>query len=32
MAESNAKNTEEVANQAKTINDMVDEISKLLNS
>ncbi len=32
MAENNAKNTEEVANQAKTINDMVDEISKLLNS
>ncbi|SEK28096.1 Methyl-accepting chemotaxis protein (MCP) signalling domain-containing protein [Pseudobutyrivibrio ruminis] len=32
MAESNAKNTEEVAAQAKTINEMVDEISRLLNS
>lgn len=31
MAESNAKNTEEVAVQAKTINEMVDEISRLLN-
>jgi methyl-accepting chemotaxis protein len=31
MAESNAKNTEEVAAQAKTINEMVDEISRLLN-
>lgn len=32
MAESNAKNTEEVAVQAKTINEMVDEINRLLNS
>lgn len=32
MAENNAKNTEDVATQAKTINDMVDEISKLLNN
>lgn len=32
MAESNAKNTEEVASQARTINEMVDEISRLLNS
>ncbi len=32
MAENNAKNTEEVAVQAKTINEMVDEISRLLNS
>jgi methyl-accepting chemotaxis protein len=31
MAENNAKNTEEVAAQAKTINEMVDEISRLLN-
>ena len=32
MAESNAKNTEEVASQARTINEMVDEISRLLNA
>ena len=31
MAESNAKNTEEVAVQAKEINHMVDEINRLLN-
>jgi methyl-accepting chemotaxis protein len=30
MAESNAQNTEEVANQARTIGDMVDEIRVLL--
>ncbi|MBE5905436.1 MAG: hypothetical protein E7277_01405 [Lachnospiraceae bacterium] len=32
MAENNAKNTEEVSVQARTINEMVDEISHLLNS
>jgi hypothetical protein len=32
MAASNASNTEEVAKQASAINDMVDEINRLLSN